>query len=73
MAADFPFVAGLEGFRLEEERRYRGWSEGVVPLAVLRLEVDLLVVSVGVDCRSPRYELATEGDLDGGFGETDLY
>lgn len=45
----------------------------MVPLAVLRLEVDRLVVRVGVECLSPRYELATEGDLDGGFGEADLY
>lgn len=55
MVADFPLVAGLPGLRLEEDRRYRGCSEeGVVPLAVLRLEVDLLVVRVGVDCLSPR-------------------
>ena len=76
MPKDFPFVAGDKGLRLEDERRYcrcgKG-REGVVadPLAVLRLEDDLLVLRLGVCCRSPRYELATEGDLEGGRGETD--
>lgn len=40
-------------------------------LVVLRLEEDLLMFKLGVDCLSPRYELATDGDLERGRGETE--
>ncbi len=67
--AIFPFVVGKAGLRLEDARR----NCGVPPRAVLRLEADLLLIKMGVDCcLSPRYELATEGDREGEFGETDL-
>jgi hypothetical protein len=66
--AILPFGAGEAGFRFEEARR----NCGVVPLAVLRLETDLLADRAGEDCLSPRLELAAEGDREGELGEDDF-
>src|ERR1700742_2734710 len=63
--AILPFVAGESGFKFEDVRRYCG----VLPLVLLRLDVDLR--EGGVFCLSP-LNLATEGDREGGLGESDF-